>query len=166
MMELIRRPSGSLGASIFNDLDRLFDDMLEPLRTSNRQLSLPSVDIYNEDDSNMVVEMQAPGFSRDHIKISVSNGFLEIRGEKTEKQEHKDKKRSYIVRENSSSFYRRIPLPEGADGENIAAELDDGVLRLTVPVQRKQAKQIQIAESKKVRQKLPQNQIVFRRLSN
>lgn len=144
MRDLILRPSSLLGTSIFSDIDRLFDDMLEPLATTTRQLSLPSADVFRQ-DNDLVVEVQAPGFGHDDIEISVDNGTLEIRGEKTEKEEHKDKKRSYMVRENSTSFYRRIPLPEGSDTEKIGAELENGMLRVTIPVERRQAKRIQIA---------------------
>jgi HSP20 family protein len=38
------------------------------------------------------------------------------------------------VRESSSSFYRRIQLPDRADAEKIEANLDDGVLKVKVPL--------------------------------
>ena len=102
----------------------------------------------------MVVEMQAPGYSHEDIEINVRNGILEIRGERTEKEESKENKRSYLVRESSASFARRVVLPEGADAEKIAAELDKGLLRIIVPVNRPEAKKIKIAtgssDSKKI----------------
>lgn len=147
MVGLVRR-SPTLGLSALTDFDRLFDDMFGSFHLPSTSLSLPSVDIYSEDDNSMVVEMQAPGFDRDNIEISVNNGVLEIRGERTEKKEQGDKKRSYMVRENSSSFARRIVLPDGADSEKIAAELDKGVLRVRIPVERTQAKRIEIAAPK------------------
>jgi HSP20 family protein len=90
--------------------------------------------------------MQAPGFERDDIEISVRNGVLEVRGERKEKEEHKDSKRSYVVREQNSSFARRIVLPEGAESDNVAAELDNGVLKVTLPIHRPEAKRIEIAK--------------------
>jgi len=38
------------------------------------------------------------------------------------------------VRESSSSFYRRIALPKRADADKIEAHLDDGVLKVSVPL--------------------------------
>jgi HSP20 family protein len=38
------------------------------------------------------------------------------------------------VRESSSSFYRRIALPERADADKIDAQLDEGILKVTVPL--------------------------------
>jgi HSP20 family molecular chaperone IbpA len=48
------------------------------------------------------------------------------------------------VRERNASFARRVVLPEGADADNISAELDKGLLKVTVPVHRPEAKRIQI----------------------
>ena len=147
MLGIVRR-SPTLGLSTLSDFDRLLDDFFSPFSLSSTSLSLPLVDIYSEDDRNMIVEMQAPGFDREDIEISVNNGTLEIRGQRTEKEEHKDKKRKWMVRESSSSFARRVALPEGADSEKIAAELNRGVLRVTIPVERAEAKRIEIAAPK------------------
>lgn len=144
MLDLIRSPSSSLGLSTFEEFDRLIDNFWKTSNLPASALSLPSVDIYSEDDKHMVVEMQAPGFNEDDIAINVRNGVLEIRGETTTPEENKDKKRNYLMRESRSSFARRVVLPEGADADNIAAELDRGVLKVTVPVERPEAKRIPI----------------------
>jgi HSP20 family protein len=57
-------------------------------------------------------------------------------------QEQKDGKKSYIVRESNASFVRRVVLPEGADADNISAELDKGLLKVTIPVNRPEAKRV------------------------
>ena len=62
-------------------------------------------------------------------------------------QEQKDGKKSYIVRESNASFVHRVVLPEGADADNISAELDKDLLKATVPVNRPEAKRIQIKAS-------------------
>ncbi|HET7630427.1 MAG TPA: Hsp20/alpha crystallin family protein [Candidatus Saccharimonadales bacterium] len=144
MLDLIRSPSSSLGLSTFEEFDRLLDNFWKTSNLPTTGFGLPSVDIYSEDDKHMVVEMQAPGFSEDDIQINVRNDVLEIRGETTNTSEQKDKKRNYLMRESRASFARRVVLPEGADTDNISAELDKGVLKVTVPVQRPEAKRIQI----------------------
>ena len=145
MLGLVRR-NPALGVSAFDDFDRLFDDLFSSFAQPARSLGLPSADIYSEDGRNMVVELQAPGFDRDDISISVNDGVLEIRGQKTEKEESKD--RQWMVRESSAAFARRIALPKGADSEGITAELDKGVLKVTVPVEQREAKRIEIAAPK------------------
>jgi len=45
-----------------------------------------------------------------------------------------DKGKKYVVRESSSSFYRSVQLPERAYTDAIEAHLEDGVLKVVVPV--------------------------------
>ena len=66
------------------------------------------------------------------ISIEVENGALIISAERHEKDE--DKGKQYVIRESSSSFYRRIALPKRADADKIEAHLDDGVLKVSVPL--------------------------------
>jgi len=91
----------------------------------------PTTDIYTNDDKELVVEAHMPGFSKDDIDVDVHEGVLEIKGEKHEKDE--DKKKKYVMREMSSSFYRRVHLPAHADEGKIEAEMDNGVLKVVVP---------------------------------
>ncbi len=100
--------------------------------TFPKGLSLPTTDVYTDDDKQLVVEAHLPNFAEDDISISVEDGALVMQAEKHEKEE--DKKKKYVVRESSSSFYRRIQLPERADGDKVEAHLDDGVLKVTVPL--------------------------------
>lgn len=144
MMDLIRRPNSNLGLSTFEEMDKLFDNFWRRMALPGSAFSLPSVDIYSEDDQHMVVEMQAPGFDTDDIEMTVRDGVLEIRGQKSQTQTEGDKKRSYMVRESNASFARRVVLPEGADADNISAELYNGMLKVSVPVNRPEAKRIQI----------------------
>lgn len=111
------------------------DDMVNSFFNSGPAAaqSLPAVDIYTEDEKQLITEVQAPGFTKDDVEVSVHNGILEIRGEKHSKEEDKDKKRSYMVRESHASFYRSIALPKHADADAIGADFTDGVLKVTVP---------------------------------
>lgn len=147
-MDIIRRPSSSLGLSTFEEFDRLIDNFWKSTGLPTG-FSMPSVDIYSEDDKHMVVEMQAPGFKEEDIEINVRNGVLEIRGETKNSEESGDKQRHYLMRESHASFARRVVLPEGANADNISADLDRGILRITVPVERPEAKRIPINGSDK-----------------
>ncbi|MEP7205084.1 MAG: Hsp20 family protein [Candidatus Saccharibacteria bacterium] len=107
---------------------QFFDnDWLMPMRT----VHMPTTDVYTNDDQQMVVEAQLPKFNDEDVHVNVDDGYLVIRAEMHEKEEDKQKK--YVVRESSSSLYRRIFLPERADSEAIQAKFEDGMLRVTVP---------------------------------
>lgn len=146
-MNLIRRTSGPLGLSTFEEMDKIMNSLMSGLPTLASS-NLPAVDIYSEDDEHMVVEMPAPGFDDNDIEVHVRDGVLEIRGERHSKEEQRDKQRSYMVRESTSSFARRIALPDGANSDSISAELDKGLLRVVVPVERAEAKKIKVSGGK------------------
>ena len=72
-----------------------------------------------------IVEAHLPNFNDEDVTIQVENNYLVVSAERHEKEEDKDKK--YVVRESSSSFYRRISLPERADREYYRSSRRRGV---------------------------------------
>lgn len=94
-------------------------------------MSLPTTDVYTNEDKELVVEAHMPNFEDQNIDVHVENGNLIIRAEKHESEE--DKKKKYVVRESSSSFYRSVRLPKHADQDNIEADMHEGVLKVVVP---------------------------------
>lgn len=126
MSNLVRYdPLAELGA-----LQKQFfgDDWLSPIKGIN----IPTTDVYTNKDDQLIVEAHLPNFDQNDINIQVDNGTLIVQAEKHEKEEDKDKK--YVIRESSSSFYRRVQLPERADAEHIEAHLNDGILKVSVPL--------------------------------
>lgn len=103
------------------------DDWVSPFKGVN----IPTTDVYTK-DNNLVVEAHLPNFEQKDVNIEIENGALVISAERHEKEEDKDKQ--YVVRESSSSFYRRIALPKRADADKVEAHLDDGVLKVSVPL--------------------------------
>lgn len=119
------------------------DDFFAPLKAA----SIPTTDVYTK-ENELVVEAHLPNFNQDDISVQVENGALLIQAERHEKEEDKDKK--YVIRESSSSFYRRIHLPDRADAEKIDARLDDGILHVSIPLAPlPEPKKIAIGSSKK-----------------
>lgn len=115
--------------------------------TSLKGVNIPTTDVYIK-DNQLKVEAHLPNFEQDDVNIQVENNALVISAERHEKEEDKNKK--YVVRESTSSFYRRIALPDRADTEKIDARLDDGVLKVSVPLTPlPEPKKISIAGSNK-----------------
>ncbi len=107
---------------------RFFEDgMFAPLQGIRR----PTTDVYTEDDNKLTVEAHLPQFDEKDITVDIDQGALVIQAERHEKTE--DNKKKYVVRESSSSYYRRITLPEQADEGKIDAHFAKGVLKVTVP---------------------------------
>ena len=103
------------------------DDWLSPIKGMN----IPTTDVYTK-DNQLMVEAHLPNFEQKDVNIEVDNGALIISAERHEKEE--DKGKQYVVRESSSSFYRRIALPKRAEADKIEADLNDGVLKVKVPL--------------------------------
>lgn len=105
------------------------DNWMTPLTSVN----IPTTDVYtNNDEKELIVEAHLPNFDQGDIDIHIEDGALVIQAEKHEKEE--DKKKKYVVRESSSSFYRRISLPDRADTDKVDAHMEDGVLKVLVPL--------------------------------
>ncbi len=102
------------------------DDWFTPAKSL-----IPTTDVYTEEDKQLVVEAHLPNFAESDVEVNVDKGDLVIQAERHEKET--DKKKKYVVRESSSSFYRRIRLPEVADEDKIEAHMNNGVLKVVVP---------------------------------
>lgn len=96
-----------------------------------RGAKLPITDVYTEGENTLTVEAHLPGFAADDVDVSVDDGALVIQAERHEKTE--ETKKNYVMRESTSSYYRRISLPAKADEDGIEAEFSEGVLKVTVP---------------------------------
>ncbi len=103
------------------------DDWMSPFKGVN----IPTTDVYTKDNL-LMIEAHLPNFEQKDINIQVEDNTLVVSAERHEKEEDKDKK--YVVRESSSSFYRRIALPQRANTEKIEASLEDGMLKVAVPL--------------------------------
>ncbi len=99
--------------------------------SSLKGVNIPTTDVYTKDDS-LVIEAHLPNFEQKDIDIKIEDGCIVVSAQRHEKEEDKGKR--YVVRESSSNFYRRVALPKRADVEKIDAQLDDGVLKVQIPM--------------------------------
>ena len=79
------------------------------------------------------VTAEVPGIEKDGVNVEVLDDALVVQGER--KMETKKEEDGYFRTERSyGKFYRAIPLPEGANADEIKAELANGVLTVKIPV--------------------------------
>lgn len=137
-MALIRRGYDNPFRELEDLQDRFLSNVLGDdsfTRPMQPGLATPTSDVYVDgNNENMVVEAHLPGYNEDNVEVNVEDGALNIRAEKTERDTDEKKDRKYIVRESAASFFRRIGLPKNVETDNISAEFDDGVLKVTVPM--------------------------------
>ena len=111
--------------------------------------TLPAVNV-RENDDEFLIDVAAPGMSKENFKVNFENGRLTISSEKKEEKAEKSKEK-YTRREFSyMSFQRTFAMPENmVNGEKINAKYADGILRITVPkkeeVKPKPAREIKIS---------------------
>ena len=91
----------------------------------------PLVDIV-EDDNEYLIKAELPEVKKEDVKVTVQDDVLTISGERMFEKEEKDRKYHRMERAYGS-FVRSFTLPEDADGEKVAAEFKDGVLKVHLP---------------------------------
>ncbi|MDE2335793.1 MAG: Hsp20/alpha crystallin family protein [Alphaproteobacteria bacterium] len=93
--------------------------------------SAPAINIA-EDENSFRIEAELPGLTPEAVDVSVTNGFLTIKGERKGEKEAKDL--DYIRKEyTAAAFYRQIALPEAADPDRAEASFKNGILTVTLP---------------------------------
>lgn len=132
---------------LHQEIDRLFDDVFRDFglpSLSSRFPALsrwqdggwqgvfkPSLDVSSDNGSYQIV-VEVPGLSKDDVNIEVRGDMLCIHGQKQEETENKDR-HFYRVERSYGAFQRTLALPDDANADEIAANLKDGVLTLTIP---------------------------------
>ncbi|MEJ5929124.1 Hsp20/alpha crystallin family protein [Corynebacterium sp. H128] len=100
------------------------------VNTPVRGVNIPTTDVYTRDGA-IIVEAHLPNFKQEDIDLDVDGRTLTISAARREVE--KDAEKKYVIRESASNFQRRITLPEGTDMDKIEANLNNGVLAVTIP---------------------------------
>jgi HSP20 family protein len=91
----------------------------------------PRMDVY-EKNGNLVVKADLPGMKAEDVDVSIEEGDLIIKGERSAEKEVKEED-YYRMERSYGSFYRRQPLPDGITPDKIQATFANGVLEVTIP---------------------------------
>lgn len=113
------------------EMDRMFNKTGAPGSPGQTAAWAPTVDIQRCDGS-LVVTAELPGLKKEEVKVEVTDNAVVIEGER--KREHSEDHKGFHRFERSyGKFYRTIPLPEGAKADQAKAELNDGILKISIP---------------------------------
>jgi HSP20 family protein len=140
--ELVPRGGARDPFALFRQMTADFDQLFgEPLlrwpafRTramSEPATYLPEIDVF-EKDNRLVTKVDLPGMNKEDVKVEINDGRLVISGERKTDAEEK-KEGVYRCERSYGSFYRAIPLPDGARTEDVKATFTGGVLEVSVPL--------------------------------
>lgn len=135
-MTLVKSNRGRVNGfpSLFDDFFNrdLFDWGLS--NYSGTGSTLPAVNI-RETSENFLVEMAAPGMTKNDFKVELEGNLLTITSEKNNQSGEQNEDERYTRKEFSyQSFQRSFTLPKDVvDADNINAKYTDGVLHLEIP---------------------------------
>lgn len=102
----------------------------------------PAIEV-SERAGNYVVHAELPGLKPDEVNVEVANDELIIRGERRSQQQS-DEGGLHRSERRYGQFYRRIPLPDGVNTEQVQANFENGVLEITAPLPPQQSHRRQI----------------------
>ena len=109
------------------------DDLMQPWPHLQDLLeSTNGIDIYETDDS-VVVEAQVPGIEEKNVEVTLEGNILTIKAEQTENEEEKKKKKLVHKATKQTSFIYSTSLPRIVDGSKANAEIENGVVKITIP---------------------------------
>ena len=125
---LMRRRSHPLLSATFDPFPDFFDRAADDAETSDLYGVYP-VDIH-EDDTQIHVEAELPGFTREQIDVTLDGGVLSITAHRDEQPERPGT--THLAQRRFTRINRRFSMPDSLDEQNVEAKLEHGVLHLTL----------------------------------
>jgi HSP20 family protein len=132
-MALVRYDTWYPAAAIEKDLSQFMNrlrEQLEDVSVVNTEW-VPLVDVKEEKD-RFVIRADIPGVDPKNIEVTMENGVLSIRGERTA-ESVEEREKYHRMERVTGVFHHRFALPETANPEGIQARGRDGVLEITIP---------------------------------
>jgi HSP20 family protein len=135
----------------FTEIARLQDEMSRQFLPAERRSAgfIPPVDIH-EDKEAIYVAAELPGVKPEEVHLHVENNILTLTGER--KFEKDDKRDGFHRVERSyGTFTRSFALPNSVAGDQVQAEMSDGILTVKIPKKAEvQPKRIEVKSGKGV----------------
>lgn len=122
-------------AELRGEFDSLFDRFLtrwaEPFGAELGLGRFWAADV-EENDQEVVVKAEVPGFEPGELDVQVSGNVLTVKAEKKEERKGKEGDGRYEER-HYRNFQRSVTLPPGIDPDKIEARCKNGLLEVHVP---------------------------------
>lgn len=120
-------------AQFQRDVERTFEKIWTKL-AAERPLKLgiwePPADVV-EKDNEIIVYVDVPGFSKDDVKVRVTDDAVEVMAERKAEAAVGGK---YLLKQRvREALYKRIDLPVKVRPEQAKARMENGVLEIRVP---------------------------------
>ena len=123
----------------FNNFDNLLSEAWGEIYNgwSRTRFFLPQVNSFMDEDK-IRVDVFYPGVKKEQLKLKVEDNILIISGEFDEEK----KETKFFMKEFSPvNFTRKFKIPDEAKKKEINAVYEDGVLKITIPIDKKKEKE-------------------------
>ena len=107
------------------------NSMLDDFRCLDNSMFYNRMSDYKieEDEKDYIIEMDMPGVKKEDLEVGIKENILSIYAER-KKEDKTENKESVVVSKYEQSFNISA---KGIDVDNIQANLDNGVLKITLP---------------------------------
>lgn len=133
MLPTVRRAYRNPFEELQREIDSVFNRAwMQPGNGSGGsewQTAAYPVDIHETEDS-FVVSAELPGFKREEIDVTLEQGVLTI---SAERQAEESKGQPHLQERRYTRVTRSFRLGQAVDEGRVNAQLEDGVLKLTLP---------------------------------
>lgn len=119
----------------FHQMERVFDRMRGMMEGATGWPSAGSLALnVSEDEKNIVVEASVPGLADEDIDVRVEGDMLTISGERSQRVERGGEDRQWhMIEQRYGKFQRSVRLPAEVKTDKAQADLENGILTITLP---------------------------------
>jgi HSP20 family protein len=132
-MALVRSTNGNGTRPVARDPYSIARELLnwDPFFTARPASAFSPAFEVKETNDSFVLRADVPGVDEKDLDVAVHNGLLTVSGSR-QSEERKEGESYALYERQYGSFSRSFALPDMADGERIEANLENGVLTLTI----------------------------------
>jgi HSP20 family protein len=111
------------------NFDKFFNEM--PNNMDFLFNRFPKVDLIEDKNSvNIIAEL--PGVSKEDVKIVLEDGVLTLSGEKKNDLDEKDEVNVHSNERTFGKFERKFELPENINPDEVKANFNNGLLKISI----------------------------------
>ena len=126
-----------------SQLNRLFNEFDNTYTSFGRQAATPPFTNMYDSGDYFTLQAEVPGLTKEDIQIKIQGNYLEISGNR--KAERPEGYKAHRIEQQKTAFTRSFTLPTEVNVNSVTAELEDGILILTLPkAEAAKARQIEI----------------------
>ena len=138
-MTIVRWDQSRDMAALQEGLSRMLEGVYRrPQEDLNRGAWVPVVDVYTNDQHELVLKAELPDMKEEEIEVTVEGNTLTLSGEKKLDTEITEE-RFHRIERSYGAFARTFALPPTVDPAKVSAQYKAGVLTVRLPL-REEAK--------------------------